>query len=1011
MRIAYLLLVLIFSLHSFSFQTSQNEYVLKNEDEKTSLNKKPPFLEIETPWADSIIAQMSLDEKIGQLFNMAAYSNKGDAHTAEILQQIEKYHIGGLTFFQGSPHRQAELTNLFQDSSKIPLMISFDGEWGLSMRIDSTVKYPWAMTLGAIAEDSLIYEMGLQMAEQFRRIGVHVNFGPSVDVNNNSMNPIINARSFGEDPQKVAQKGVAYMKGLQDGNVLACAKHFPGHGDTDADSHYSLPLIAHNRARMDSVELFPFKTLFKEGVGSVMTAHLNLPEFTKGENIPSSLSTEIVDTLLKQELGFEGLVFTDGLNMAGVRNYSKNVNTELQALKAGNDVLLIPQNIEKAFEAIKTALDSGEITEERITRSAYKILKAKEWLNIHQEHKVVLENLYEDLNKDSYNYLNRVLVEKSITVLRNKKQTIPLRQLEGKRIVSVAFAQNGVSYQPYQKALNRYAKVDTMHFSELPVMKQKALMDTLLTYDHVIVSLHISNAHPWVKYAIDNEYKNFLNILRLKKDIVIDVFANAYSLQGFLAAEHAAAVILSYQNSEMAQDLSAQLIFGGIQAGGELPVSVSPQLKAGYGLLSDFPIRLKYTMPEELGLASKDFAKIDKIVEDGIVQKAYPGAQIYIAKSNKVIYHKSFGKTTYEGNQKVELTDLYDLASITKIASTLLTVMELDGKGKLSLDDPLGKHLKIVKGTPYENLSLRSILAHQAGLVAWVPFYKNTLHHGMPRFDLYAHEKTGNYSIKVADSLYLLQSYRDSIFERILYKTKVSDKKEYRYSDIGFYLLKEMVEQINRQSIDQYNQQHFYEPLGMSRTSFNPLNEGRFTKSEIAPTENDQYFRHQLVHGYVHDQGAAMLGGIGGHSGLFSNANDLGKLLQMFLQYGEYAERSYLESSVIKEYIKCQFCSDSTLKKEDNRRGAGFDKPAFHGTTGPTCDCVSFHSYGHSGFTGTYAWVDPDEELVYIFLSNRVYPSAEMNKLAKIGTRTKIQKALYEAIESSRKLSKEVTHL
>src|SRR5690554_1765877 len=714
MKLVHLLSVLLLSLFSFSFQTS-HRFPVDSEN-----SSSPVYLKMHTPWADSIIAQMSIEEKIGQLFNVAAYSNRDERHSKKILEQIKKYHIGGLTFFQGTPYRQAQLTNLFQDSSKVPLMIAFDGEWGLSMRIDSTIKYPWAMTLGAIADDTLIYKMGRQMAEQFRRIGVNVNFGPSIDVNNNPKNPVINARSFGENPKKVAQKGIAYMKGLQDGKVLACAKHFPGHGDTDADSHHSLPLIEHTKERMDSVELFPFRALIGKGVGSIMTAHLNLPLYITDKKRASSLSPSVVDTLLQQQLGFKGIIFTDALNMAGVSKYNKPEDADLQALIAGNDVLLMSKDIEKSFATIKQALESGELTEAQITKSAHKILRAKEWLELNKQQPIELKALYEDLNKPSYKQLNRDLVEKSLTVLRNKNEILPIKELGGKRIVSLALVKNKISYRPFQQALNRYAKVDTMHFSELPVMKQKTLMDTLLTYDHIIVSLHISNANPWVNFELDTEFKNFLNILRLKKNIIINVFANAYSLQDFLAAEYAPALILSYQNSEDAQDLSAQLIFGGVKANGELPVSVSNQMKAGLGFLTDEPIRLKYTMPEEVGIQSASLSEIDDIILEGIKEKAYPGAQVYIAKSGKVIYNKSFGSHTYQELTPVGLTDLYDLASVTKIASTLLAIMELDSKGDLSLDDKLGKHLKVTRGTDYEDLILRDILAHQAGLVAWV---------------------------------------------------------------------------------------------------------------------------------------------------------------------------------------------------------------------------------------------------------------------------------------------------
>lgn len=959
------------------------------------------FLTAPTPWADSLIEEMTLDEKIGQLFNVAAYSNRDEKHTQEVLDQIRKYHIGGLTFFQGAPYKQAQLTNIFQDSSRIPLMIAMDGEWGLSMRLDSTIRYPWQMTLGAVQDNELIYDMGKQIAEQFRRLGVHVNFAPVIDVNNNPNNPVINARSFGEDKRNVAAKGIAYMQGLQAGRVLACAKHFPGHGDTDTDSHISLPLVKHTKERIDSIELYPFKQLIAAGVSSMMTAHMHLPVYTPIPNQASSLSAAVVDTLLKQQLNYDGLIFTDGLNMGGVARYQKSEDVDLQALQAGNDILLLSKDVPKAVEAIKKAIENNQLSEEQIHQSAYKVLKAKEWLQIHKKSRVDLKNLHEDLNKPDYTFLKRKLVEKSLTLIRNEEQIVPIQSLKGKRIVSLALGEEDVPYQAFQRSLNLYASVDTMHFTSLPVSKQKALMDTLLTYDQIIVSIHKSNKHPWVKFEIDNEFKNFINILRLKKKIILDVFANAYSLHDFLGADFSQGLILSYQNSEAAQELSAQLIFGGIQAEGKLPVSVSTKMKAGDGLLSEQAIRLKYSMPQEVGIDWTEMAAIDSIVMEGIREKAYPGAQVYVAKDGNVIYHKTFGKHTYEGSRKVQPSDLFDIASVTKIASSLLAIMHLDSEGKLSLDDKLGKHLRMTRGTDYENIVIRDILAHQAGLAAWIPFYVKTMHHGMPQFGIYSKDSSKNFSIRVAEDLYMANSYRDSIFHRILYRAKVNKKKEYKYSDIGYYLLKEAVEEITGQPINDYVQAHFYQDLGMHRTTFLPLH--AFNKAEIIPTEFDQFFRKQLVHGDVHDPGAAMLGGVGGHAGLFANANDLVKLMQMYLQKGSYAQKQYLNQSVVEEYTECQFCLDSIPQNaEENRRGAGFDKPQFHGEPGPTCECISLKSYGHSGFTGTYAWADPEEDLVYIFLSNRVYPNASNGKLVELNIRTRIQEKIYEAVANAK---------
>jgi len=981
------LVVALFFLISFGFKLS----------EESSSRELPPYLEIPTPWADSLFAAMTLEEKIGQLFNVAAHTTKGEEHRKELEALIEDYHIGGLTFFRGGPMAQAKLTNHYQSLSKVPLMIAIDGEWGLSMRLDSTIKYPWQMSLGAIQNDSLLYEMGLDVAAQFRRLGVHVNFAPVADVNNNPDNPVIFARSFGEDRQNVAQKGVAYMQGMQDGGILACAKHFPGHGDTDADSHITLPIVNHSPSRIDSIELYPFKSLIQAGVGSMMSAHLYLPQLTPNKKVASSLSSTIIDTLLKQKLDYRGLVFTDGLNMGGVAKYQESSEIDLQALLAGNDVLLLSQDVPAAVKRIKEAVESGELSLERIEASALKVLRAKEWLGLNRMEPIQAEGLLEDLNQADYQFNKRKLVENSLSLLRNKKKSLPINDLKDQRIISVALSEEGVGYRTFQESLNRYAKVDTLAYQTLSVSAQKKLMDSLLDYDHIIVSLHKSNKNPWVKADLNTEFKNFINILRLRKSVSLVVFANPYSLKDFLAAEHVDALLMAYQNSYDAQDLAAQLIFGAVEPKGKLPISISKKIPLGLGNSMEGLDRLKYSMPEELELNSEDLAEIDSIVYEGIRAQAFPGAQVWIAKSGKVIYNKTFGKHTYDGQHKVKPTDLYDLASVTKIISTLPAIMKLDGEGELSLDDPLGKHLKMVKGTDYEHLILRDILAHQAGLASWIPFYNKTLHHGLPRYDLYSTDSSETYSVRIAENLYMKKAYQDTIFYRILHRAKIDPNKGYKYSDVGYYLLKEMVEEMTKTGISDFNQKHFYRHLGMNYTTFLPRE--KFPLRQIVPTEQDQVFRKQLIHGDVHDPGAAMLGGVGGHAGLFSTANDLGKILQMYLQEGSYAGKNYLKAEVLKEYSRCQFCVDSIpYSEEENRRGAGFDKPQVHGEPGPTCECISFKSYGHSGFTGTYAWVDPEEEVVYIFLSNRVYPDATNKKLVSMNIRTRIQEVIYNAI-------------
>lgn len=958
-----------------------------------------PFLIQETQWADSVLQSLSPSERIAQLFMVAAYTNKNEKHEQKIKKLIKDYGIGGLIFFKGNPTAHAIYSNRYQEMSKVPLMMGLDGEWGLSMRIDSTVKYPWQMTLGAIQEDTLIYRMGRDISRQFKRLGIHVNFAPVVDINTNPDNPIINSRSFGENKYNVARKGVAYMHGIQDGGVTACAKHFPGHGDTDKDSHKTLPVIPHTKKRLDTLELFPFRELIEAGSHGMMVAHLYIPAYSGSYNTPSTLSKPIVSGLLQQKMNFRGLVFTDALNMRGVTAMHNPGESDLKALLAGNDVLLFPEDVPKAIKEIKSAIKKGLISQEEVDRRCLKILKAKYWQGLGEFKPVKTDSLIPDLNRGEYTALNRELAKKSLTVLKNKNNILPLRGLDTLNIASISIGSDSLT--PFQKQLSLYADVRHFFTDDLSFGKQKELMDSLKPFDLVITGLHKSSVNPWKTYKVTEEEQDFLNALRIEKKIILDVFTNPYSLKGVDGIHNLDGLIMSYQNDPHFQELSAQMIFGAFGSKGRLPVTVSRTYKEGSGLNTTALNRFEYSIPEEAGIDSEDLTSIDSIVAEGINEKAYPGCQVLVAKEGKVIYHKSFGKHTYEGERKVKKSDIYDLASVTKIGATLLSLMKLNDEGKLDLDYSLCDYLpELVDSTPYANLRIRDILAHQAGLQAWVPFYIKTLHRGKPKYEIYSTIKSDEYPHRVAENLYITKGYPDTIMQRIL-RGPIKEK-EYRYSDLGYYFMKLIVEKQTREEIEDYVSENFYRPMGLNTTTYLPMD--KFPAERIVPTEKDSYFRHQLIHGDVHDPGAAMLGGVGGHAGLFSNANDLAKLMQMYMNGGTYGGVRYISDSTIHEFTRCQFCLEEGIDEDDiNRRGAGFDKPVRDGEGGPTCNCVSLASFGHSGFTGTIAWADPEQEVVYIFLSNRIYPSSENKKLIEMDIRTRIQEVIYQSIYNSEK--------
>lgn len=955
----------------------------------------PPFESIDSQWADSVFQSLTPEQRIGQLFMVAAYSNRDQAHEEGITKLVEEQGIGGLIFFQGGPLRQARQTNDYQQKAKVPLLIAIDGEWGLAMRLDSTIKYPRQMMLGAIENDDLVYRMGADIARQCKRIGIHVNLAPVVDVNVNPNNPVINSRSFGEDKKNVARKAAAYMRGMQEQGVMANAKHFPGHGDTDSDSHKTLPIIKHDRMRMDSIELYPFRELINQGLGSMMVAHLFIPELDSTENRASTLSKPIVTGLLKEELGFKGLVFTDALNMKGVSAFYEPGDVDLKALLAGNDVLLFPEDVPKAISRISEALKKGEISQDEIDKRCMKILKAKQWAGLNEYKPVKLANLYEELNASEYDPVQRELVKNSMTLVRNEDNTLPIVKANNMRIASVSVGDK--DYNRFQETMDRYAKVDRFYIRKSPTKAEKtALLEKLEGYELVIVGVHKTSRSPRRKFGIPEQTVSLIDAISEQFPTVATLFANPYSLAQFEASKKVNSIIIGYEDTPLAQEYAAQLIFGGIAATGTLPISASPSYRQGMGIQLEKPIRFEYTVPEAAGIASSDLARIEELAMEGIEDHAYPGCQIFVAKEGKVIYNRSFGHYTYEEKQEVMNNSVYDLASITKISATLAAIMKLNSEGKVNLDYNLCDYLseEIGDSSDYFNMNLRDMLAHQAGLVSWIPFYQETLVKGVPRYDVYSLTESEVYSLRVAENFYINKNYRDSIIQRIV-TTPLRKKKEYKYSDLGYYFMQKIVEKVSGQTLDEYTAENFYQPMGLGTMGFLPRE--RFPMDRLVPTEYDMKFRKQLVHGDVHDPGAAMMGGVGGHAGLFSNAEDLAKMMQMYLNWGTYGGTRYIEEDVVKDFARCQFCETS-----DNRRGAGFDKPVRNGGSGPTCNCVSYDSFGHTGFTGTIAWADPDEQIVYVFLSNRVYPDAGNRKLIKSGIRTRIMQVIYDAVEKSK---------
>ncbi len=935
-------------------------------------------------WVDSIVSSMSVDQKIGQLFMIAAYSNKGAEHEKFISNLIDKYHIGALIFFQDNAIKQAVLTNKYQSISKIPLLIGIDGEWGLQMRLKNTVSFPYNMALGAVRDDRLIEQMGKQMGKHFKREGIHINFAPVVDVNINPKNPVIGNRSFGEDKINVANKSIAFTKGIQSKSVMACAKHFPGHGDTFQDSHKTLPTVDASLERLESIELYPFRKIIDQGLGSIMVAHLSVPSLEPQSNLPSSLSSNIVTDLLKEKMGFKGLIVTDAMNMQGAANFASSEEINLQAILAGNDLLDVPKKIPETIVKFKKAISSGVLTEERLNESVTKILKTKYWSGLNNYKPIDTTNLISDLNTVEDKILNRRLVANSVTLIKNDNNILPIKNLKDNKIAYVKFGKN--NNKTFIKRLNDYTKVDVVSGNSLSVILNK-----LNNYQTVIIGFH-KGSSVLANYKFTENELHWIQEISRKHKVILDIFASPYSLLQIKSFTNIDAVMISYQNNDLFQDISAQMIFGAVDIQGKLPVNIGKNYPVGFGLHVADLHRLGYSIPEDVGLDSNKLQKIDSVAKLVVDSSMAPGLQVLVARHGKVVYRKSYGYYTYDKKVKVDNNSIYDLASVTKILGGLPMIMKAEEDGRFTLQTTLGELMPVIRDSNKDTLTVQETLSHYAKLKPYIPYYKTMVdkydnNNPMPKY--FQHEKSNEYNIEVAKDLFLRSDYKDSIYQLIA-DAPQRQKLRYKYSGMPFYLFVDYIEKQYHKPLDELNDDNFYAPLGATTLTYNPLQ--KFDKSQIVPTEKDNFFRHQLLHGTVHDEGAAMMGGVSGNAGLFANSNDVAKIMQMYLQKGYYGGKTYLKPETIDIF------NSRYYEAKGNRRGLGFDKPQVDPKEKATCGCVSFKSFGHSGYTGTYTFADPETEIVYVFLSNRVYPTRNNNKLGKQNIRTIVQGLIQEAI-------------
>jgi beta-N-acetylhexosaminidase len=935
-------------------------------------------------WVDSVYDALTLDERIAQFFMLPAHTAAGkDYNMDSVVKLIGEGKAGGVIFFKGNPTNQAQWTNKLQEVAKVKAMVAIDGEWGLSMRLDSTMIYPRQMALGAVKNNELIYTMGKHIAQQCKRMGIHVNFAPCVDVNNNPNNPVINERSFGEDKIKVSLKGIEYMRGMQDEGVLACAKHFPGHGDTETDSHHDLPVINKSLEQLQQLELFPFKQLIKNGVGSVMAAHLHLPQLDSSGAVASSLSKKVVTELLKEQMHFNGLVFSDALNMKGVSKFFAPGTVDSMAFMAGNDILVFSQDCRKGIEKIRMAIDSGVVSEKEFEHRVKKVLGYKYKMGLNNYAPIDVTALTNDLNSFEYQQTQESLYEQAVTIVANADSLLPLNTKEKVKKVAVLSvrAKRNTSIQNF---LKQWMETDEFFVeNDTDTKRFQTLFDTLSQYDVVVMSIHDMSRLPAKNYAVSKQTVDFYNRLTGSTKVILTLLGNAYALSNFQDARTA---VVAYDDTDPAQRAAANAIMGAIRVNGKLPVTVG-KFWEGTGFAIKQPVRLQMAKSASLGIDPLDLKDLEEEIYDGLISKTMPGCQLLVAHDNKVIWNRAYGNPTYESSAKVGTTDLYDVASLTKILSTTLAIMHLVDEQKIDLTKTVKDYLHLDEKATIGNIMLRNLLLHQSGTKAYIEFYK-AFKDPYDYRQFFSQSRDSVFNITVADKVFMRGDYRDSMWN-IMAHYPIDPKPKYVYSDLNFYILQKIAETVSGKPLDEYVNETFYEPMGLTRIGYSPLN--RFDVLRMMPTEIDTAFRKQTVTGYVHDPGAAMYGGVAGHAGIFSNAMDVAAVMQMLVNKGSYNGRQLLKPETIELFTR--------KISNVSRRGLGFDKPEpDDAKSNPCSENTPLSAFGHSGFTGTCTWADPDTKTVYVFLSNRVYPSAANNRLVKMNLRTKLQHIVYKAV-------------
>jgi len=887
---------------------------------------------------DSILSTLTIEEKIGQLFAIRAFGefeNEKELSALRLEQLVKDYQIGGILFFRGDVTNQALLNNRLQTMSKLPLWISQDMEFGAAMRVNGATRFTPAMGIAATTNPENAYLAGLITAREAKALGVNQIFAPVLDVNNNPDNPVINVRSYSADPEIVSEYATQFMLGAESVGVLATGKHFPGHGDTNVDSHLALPTITHDYERLNSLELVPFRHAINSGIRSIMSAHISFPNISRNIGLPGTLDDSIVQDILIDSLGFDGLIVSDGLEMRGIADHHSPGEAVIMSLLAGVDLMLVsPDEITAINELIK-AVDSGRINEKRLDHSVRKIIALKMENNLFENRLTDIDALHSQINRPEYQAIADRIGRESVTLLKNEKNIIPIRELIYPEIVLIAVSDGSGHPSATQLAreVRRYHSNVRFHsIDDRTSAEEYQLLKNDAERAHIIVIGSFLLVRSNSTTQIPERQLNLLNeILAEDKSSVLMAFGNPYIIKDLPDID---VHLLAWSSSSDQVRQSVPALFGASTIQGRFPGSIPGMYDLGAGISIEQSV-VRFDRPESAGLMIDSLLNIDTIMHAAINDSVFPGGAVGIMKNGALVWQETYGYHDYHKTRAVRSNDIFDLASVTKIMSTTSSIMLLVDSNLISLDDPIAKYIKEFDTDDKQEITIRHFLLHTSGL---------------PAYKIYV------------DLLKTRSEIVDAVRNEPL-ENKPGEK--YVYSDLGFILLAEIVEIVTGKRVDQFIRDELFHPMGMHSTWFDPQNATTNLTERILPTEIDTVYQRGIVRAKVHDERAYFMDGIAGHAGLFSSIQDISKYAYMLLNNGFYGGHQYLSPEIIDYFTGPR----STI----NHRGLGFDRKSEGFSTAG--QFTGDHTFGHLGFTGTSVWMDPDEDIAIILLTNRTYPN------------------------------------